>query len=89
MTDRVKKCPWCSRELTTKVIVDKEVCAFCGYKIRTLPQRPVQIKEEPKPLMVTPVEIPVVNEKPIWPMYVAIGLGVVIVFLLVKWFWFK
>ena len=87
MTESVKKCPWCSRELVLKVVGDKAVCAFCGFKIKSLPPRPQVVKEEAKPLMITPVDIPEVREKPKWPLWVAVALGIVIVVLLVKWFY--
>ena len=86
MENSVKKCSWCSKELVTKTIGDRVVCAYCGFKIRTLPKPAPAVKPEPKSLIITPVEIPEVNEKPKWPLYVAIALGVVIVVILVKWF---
>jgi DNA-directed RNA polymerase subunit RPC12/RpoP len=86
MERSVKHCSWCSKELNTKVVGDKVVCAYCGFKVRTLPKPVVVAKEQPKPLLVMPVEIPEVQERPKWPLYVAIGLGVIIVVLLVRFF---
>jgi len=86
MERSVKHCSWCSKELNTKVIGDKVVCAYCGFKVRTLPKPVIVEQVQPKPLLVTPVEIPEVQERPKWPLYVAICLGVVIVVILVRWF---
>lgn len=85
--DSVKRCPWCSRELVLKIVGDKAVCAYCGFKIRTIPKPPEPVKEEPKPLLLTPVEIPEVKERPKWLLWVAIALGAVAVILIVRWFW--